>query len=221
MALNILFMTLFLVGLPGYLLQALDRHYAFKVLGISEQSTSAEISKAYRYLSLQYHPDKCKATECQSKFLEINEAYEKLTKNTYSDELLRFKKTIDDVMSKITLSDFESLRDHFAYWTKNPRFGEDIALIMKDINGEEVIHNFFTNMPTPVYLFIIFFTMSVKYGFNIAIIIFLLLFIQIFIVVWLFYKITRKIFQLIWTIMHFMIGLLIRIWNLITPKKQD
>ena len=31
----------------------------YEVLGITDEATSAEVKKAYRRLSLKYHPDKC------------------------------------------------------------------------------------------------------------------------------------------------------------------
>lgn len=46
-------------------------------LGVSTDAKSDEIKKAYRKLSLQYHPDKTgNDTEATNKYKEINEAYE-------------------------------------------------------------------------------------------------------------------------------------------------
>lgn len=59
----------------------------YDVLGVSKNSSSAEIKKAYRKLALQWHPDRNKSTEATEKFKEINEAYEVLSdskkKETY------------------------------------------------------------------------------------------------------------------------------------------
>lgn len=48
----------------------------FKILGISPTSTLDEIRRAYRKLSLRYHPDKTPRREDHEKFKEINIAYE-------------------------------------------------------------------------------------------------------------------------------------------------
>jgi DnaJ-class molecular chaperone len=48
----------------------------YDILGVTRQSSAAEIKKAYRVLSLKHHPDKGGAVE---KFQKINEAYETLS----------------------------------------------------------------------------------------------------------------------------------------------
>ena len=52
----------------------------YEILGISEKATEEEIKKAYRKLSLQYHPDRNNNDqECVKKFQKIGEAYETLS----------------------------------------------------------------------------------------------------------------------------------------------
>ena len=48
----------------------------YKILNVNEKATKEEIKKAYRRLSLQYHPDK--PTGDSEKFKQINEAYQTL-----------------------------------------------------------------------------------------------------------------------------------------------
>lgn len=48
----------------------------YETLGLSKDANESEIKKAYRGLSLKYHPDRNSAAEAKSKFQEISEAYE-------------------------------------------------------------------------------------------------------------------------------------------------
>ncbi len=50
----------------------------YDVLGISKNSTEAEIKAAYRKQALKWHPDRNKSSEASEKFKEINKAYEVL-----------------------------------------------------------------------------------------------------------------------------------------------
>ena len=56
-----------------------------EILGVDKDASLTDIKKAYRKLSLQYHPDKQhgkseeQKKEAETKMREINEAYEKLT----------------------------------------------------------------------------------------------------------------------------------------------
>jgi DnaJ-class molecular chaperone len=51
----------------------------YDILGISKDASESEIKKAYRSLSLKYHPDRNPSEEAKTKILEINEAYETLS----------------------------------------------------------------------------------------------------------------------------------------------
>jgi|Laugresbdmm110sn_2_1035109.scaffolds.fasta_scaffold00372_9 DnaJ-class molecular chaperone len=54
-----------------------ETHY--DALGVNPKSTDAEIKKAYRVLSLKYHPDRNSSSEAVDKMHKINEAYEVLS----------------------------------------------------------------------------------------------------------------------------------------------
>jgi DnaJ family protein B protein 4 len=50
----------------------------YEILGISNDATEADIKKAYRTLSLKYHPDRNPSEDAKEKIQKINEAYETL-----------------------------------------------------------------------------------------------------------------------------------------------
>jgi len=75
-----MFLQSLLLLLAAYCVWAKQKTY-FDVLGVSESASEAAITKAYRKLAKQHHPDK---GGDQEKFVEISQAYE-----TLSDEQKR------------------------------------------------------------------------------------------------------------------------------------
>ena len=50
----------------------------YDILGVSKDASENDIKKAYRKLSLQYHPDRNQESESEEKIRKINLAYETL-----------------------------------------------------------------------------------------------------------------------------------------------
>jgi molecular chaperone DnaJ len=51
----------------------------YEVLGVAKGATADDIKKAFRKMARQFHPDVNKAPDAESKFKEVNEAYEVLS----------------------------------------------------------------------------------------------------------------------------------------------
>ncbi len=50
----------------------------YKILGVTDAATAAEIKTSYRKLARKYHPDISKEKDAEAKFKELGEAYEVL-----------------------------------------------------------------------------------------------------------------------------------------------
>jgi DnaJ-class molecular chaperone len=73
---NILISALYLIG---YLAFAIAGKDYYKILEVSKTATAAEIKKAYRKLSLKYHPDKNSSPDAAEKFAALSAAYDVLS----------------------------------------------------------------------------------------------------------------------------------------------
>lgn len=51
----------------------------YAVLGLTKEAKTEDISKAYKKLAMQWHPDRCKKPNAQERFQEISEAHETLS----------------------------------------------------------------------------------------------------------------------------------------------
>lgn len=57
----------------------MDKRDYYEVLGVSKTASEEEIKKSYRTLAKKYHPDVSKEPNAESKFKEVQEAYEVLS----------------------------------------------------------------------------------------------------------------------------------------------
>ena len=59
----------------------------YKILGLTKNVTDADVKKAYRKMSVKYHPDKLIGVSkdikklAEEKFIAVKEAYEQIMKN--------------------------------------------------------------------------------------------------------------------------------------------
>lgn len=72
--------TILSLILLSYVAVAIAGRDFYKILGVSQDASDNDIKKAYRKLSLKYHPDKNQGDEvAQKKFMDVTEAYEVLS----------------------------------------------------------------------------------------------------------------------------------------------
>ena len=55
----------------------------YNILEVSKKATAAEIKKAYRKLSLKYHPDKNSSPDAAEKFAALSQAYDVLSGSSH------------------------------------------------------------------------------------------------------------------------------------------
>ena len=94
-------------------IMSLPNHY--QTLSVSEDASESEIKKAYRGLSLKYHPDKNSSAEAQTKMHEINDAYSVLgdkEKRTQYDNQRKFQGHGGHQMPNIN-KEFGDINDSF------------------------------------------------------------------------------------------------------------
>jgi hypothetical protein len=62
-----------------------------QILGVSANASADEIKKAYRQMSMRYHPDKNPSANAAAMFVQINQAYQELQKQAKKPPVLKTK----------------------------------------------------------------------------------------------------------------------------------
>lgn len=93
-----------------------DPNYYYTVLGLKHSAEEKEIKKAFRQLSLQFHPDKDPSEGAQKKFIEIQEAYDVLSDGE--------RRHIYDSLGKAGLDKDAELRDRGQPQQQQGMFGQ-------------------------------------------------------------------------------------------------
>ena len=139
-----------------------EKRDLYDVLGVSKDASQDEIKKAYRRLSKKYHPDLNSASDAESKFKEVADAYETLSDKSKRSQYDQYGHASTDPNFNggfgggfggaggfgggDTFSGFEDIFDQFfggggrtASRNPNaPRQGEDLQYVM-DLTFEEAV----------------------------------------------------------------------------------
>eukprot|EP00906_Rhabdomonas_costata_P005586 RCo008344 len=89
----LLVLFVFLLSIVMYQKLTFDPH---EILGLTRDADSSQIKKQYRKLSLMFHPDKNKAPDARTKYMQIRKAYKMLADpDAYEEEAASQSGTMD------------------------------------------------------------------------------------------------------------------------------
>jgi curved DNA-binding protein CbpA len=120
----------------------------YYILGLRQTATTEEVKKAYRKLSLKFHPDKNDGDEFfTERFKEIQEAYEILVDNSK-------RETYDDLKNNNSTNRQTNSGTNFnpdiEYFKSNKsafEYNEEVSFSWKTINSDKVILKPFGSVP--------------------------------------------------------------------------
>jgi hypothetical protein len=97
----------------------------YKTLGLSSSATKAEIKVAYRKLAKKYHPDKNKSKQASQLFIEVNEAYDYLSNENSSFQIVNTVKTSPRKRSKYSDEEPEKRMEWARKYAKYKKIKEE------------------------------------------------------------------------------------------------
>jgi hypothetical protein len=120
----------------------------YYILGLKETATTEEVKKAYRKLSLKFHPDKNDGDEFfTERFKEIQEAYETLVdsakRKTYDDR----KTSGSSNRQNNSGTNFNPEIEYFKSNKQSFEFDEEVTFSWKTINADKVVLKPFGTIP--------------------------------------------------------------------------
>ena len=123
----------------------------YETLGVKQDADEGEIKKAYRKMSLQYHPDRNNSEDAKKKMTEINEAYENLGETSKRSEYDHKLKYGDRGGARVSHGGhpFGEMNDIFNMMF-NSRGGNGVHVFHSSSNGGRVFtQTFRTARPPP------------------------------------------------------------------------
>jgi hypothetical protein len=121
----------------------------FHILGLPVGASSADIKKAYKSLVRKYHPDINKAPDAHEKFIQIQQAYERLTEGKKSG--FRFYNRTSS--QKVYQKSKEEQRNEYLDALKKKVQEYRLGLITEDLKLESHLKNH----PRKMYFKVLFF----------------------------------------------------------------
>ena len=116
---------------------ATKRDY-YDILGVSKNASAAELKSAYRKKALQWHPDRNKSPEAETKFKEINEAFQILgdpKKKSNTTSLATPLPNLDQVDMVVDLSNIHIVVVVWVVWV----ILEDLVTPLKSLSNSLVV----------------------------------------------------------------------------------
>ena len=122
----------------------------YDILGVSKDSSESDIKKAYRTLSLKYHPDRNSSSDAADKIREINDAYDTLgdatKKNIYNMQLeneMMGQRGVSNMDDFVNAGDINNIFNMLFGGGGGGGFPGAVHHMGGDHNGVHIFHNGF------------------------------------------------------------------------------
>lgn len=112
----------------------------YYILGLKQTATTEEVKKAYRKLSIKFHPDKNDGDDFYTeRFKEIQEAYETLIDNSKRQAYDELRKNTSSAKQTNSGINFTPDIEYFKSNKQTFEYNEEITFSWKTINSDKVI----------------------------------------------------------------------------------